>query len=99
MRNLTKPIATFWTMLLLVVMLMGSPLAGFGCQTIVPSQFQVPCETILLEAAVQSNHIQPITPTIAVFVMLTVICWLKPRHQTPQEIHLLPPLPPPRSFV
>lgn len=99
MRDVMKVVYTFWAMLLLAVILVGSPLAIFGCHTIVPDQFQVPCETTFGETAVQNNFIQPITPIIAVLVLLTFVCWLKPQHQAPQELYLLPPLPPPRSFV
>jgi len=99
MRDVTQTVYTFWAILLLAVMLVGSPLASFGCQTVVPEQFQVPCEPHFGNTAVQNNFIQPIIAIIAVLLNLVIICWLKPRHHAPQELYLLPPLPPPRSFV
>jgi hypothetical protein len=86
-------------MLLLIVMLVGSPLAGFGCQTIIPDQFQIPCETNLGATAVQSNSLQPIPTAISVITILAIICWLRPQINKPKIVYLLPPLPPPRLFV
>lgn len=96
MYDAEETLYTFLAAMLLAVMLIGSPLSSFGCQTVVPEQFQVPCETSLGETAVQSNFFQPATAAITIFAMLTVVCWLTPQHHLPQERHLLPPLPPPR---
>ena len=97
MPNLNKTTYTFGAAFLLLIMLVGSPLASFGCRTIVPDQFQVPCEKTLGNTAVQNNFIQPIIASITVLVALNVICWLKPKCHCPQELFLLPPLPPPRK--
>ena len=99
MRDLTQTAYTFWTMLLLAVMLVGSPLASFGCQTVAPDQLQVPCEPQFGHTAVQNNFIQSIIAIIAILLVWIIICWLQPEHNAPQEVYLLPPLPPPRSFV
>ncbi|WP_420627951.1 hypothetical protein [Candidatus Leptofilum sp.] len=91
-----KTIDTFWVILLLIVMLVGSPLSGFGCQTIVPDQFELPCETDFGGTAVQSNFVQPVTTAIAFFATFAIVCWLRPRHQAPQEFFLQTPYPPPK---
>ncbi|WP_420644292.1 hypothetical protein [Candidatus Leptofilum sp.] len=97
MRDITKTIDTFWAMLLLTVMLVGSPLASFGCQTIIPDQFQPPCETGLGETAVQSNFVQPVTNVITLTILLTIFCWLRPHAHAPQELFLQTPSPPPKK--
>jgi len=99
MRDVTRITYTFWAMLLLVVMLIGSPLSGFGCQTIVPEQLQVNCETSPGGTAVQSNFLQTTPTTLVLFVTMAIACWLRPRYQSPKEIYLTPPLHPPRPFV
>lgn len=89
----------FLAILLLLVMLVGSPLAGFGCQTLVPEQFQFPCETNLLETAVQANFLLLLSPLTAIAVPLSLVFHLAPTHRSPQQLYLLPPSPPPRSIV
>lgn len=98
MHNTTRNLYAMLALLLLTVMLVGSPLSGFGCQTVAPDHFQMPCDTGLGETAVQSNFAQPATVTMAILVVLAVICWLNPQHHEPQELYLLPPSPPPRNL-
>ncbi|MBK7897752.1 MAG: hypothetical protein IPJ90_23295 [Anaerolineaceae bacterium] len=97
MRDATKTLDAILALLLLTVMLVGSPLSSFGCQTVAPDHLQMPCETNLGGTAVQSNFVQPVTTVLTLIVVLTVICWLNPQHRTPQELYLLPPAPPPRD--
>ncbi|MEZ4590230.1 MAG: hypothetical protein R3D55_03695 [Chloroflexota bacterium] len=98
MRDVTKTLDAIWALLLLTVMLVGSPLSGFGCQTVAPDHFQMPCETNLGGTAVQSNFVQPVPTAVAFIVVLTFICWLNPQHHTPQTLYLRPPSPPPRNL-
>lgn len=97
MRDVTRNLYTIWAMLLLTVMLVGSPLSGFGCQTVAPDHLQMPCETGVGGTAVQSNFFQPAT-AISFIVMLAIVCWLTPKHHPPQEMQWAPPSPPPRSL-
>ena len=97
MRDVTKNLYVPLALLLLTVMLVGSPLSGFGCQTVAPDLFNLPCETNFEGTAVQSNFVQPATPAVTLIVVLAFICWLTPQHHAPQQLYLLPPSPPPRD--
>lgn len=99
MSSLANSLYTFWAVILLVIILVGSPLSGFGCQTIVPGHVASSCETNWGGTAVQTNHIQPATPTLAIFIIFGIIFWLIPPQQRYPELCLRPPSPPPRSFV
>lgn len=98
MQKETNVAYTGWAILLMSVILMGSPLASFGCQTIIPAQFQMTCDAKLLDTAVQTNFAQPIAPLTAGIILLMIHFWLQPQLQTPQEVFLSPPLPPPRPL-
>ncbi|MCA9919951.1 MAG: hypothetical protein KC445_18470 [Anaerolineales bacterium] len=93
MRNLYANLA----LLIIIIIVIGSPLSSFGCQTAAPDHFNMPCETNLGGTAVQSNFVNLATTTVTLSVVLAFICWLIPQHLTPQELHLLPPYPPPRN--
>lgn len=99
MHELTDSLYTFWAFLLLMVILMGSPLASFGCQTIVPDQFKISCDPIVPETAVQTNAAQPAAPLDMGEAIVLLVCRLRPNDQRPQEVHLQPPCPPPRAFA
>lgn len=99
MPDITKPLYTVLAVVILAVMLLGSPLAGFGCRTVNPARVSTACETNLRETAVQTNFVQPATATLPPIVTLGVYCLfiLPLRHH--QEIYLAPPFPPPRLFT
>ena len=99
MRNLANLLYTFWAIILLIVILVGSPLSSFGCQTVVSGQFTHSCETTLGETAVQTNHAQPTTPIIAFLILFGIVFRLIPPRQRYPELCLCPPSPPPRSSV
>ncbi len=99
MRNLANLLYTFWAIMLLAVILVGSPLSGFGCQTVVSGQVTHSCETTLGETAVQTNHAQPTAPTTAILITFGIYFRLIPPRQRYPELCLRPPSPPPRSSV
>ncbi|MCB8981188.1 MAG: hypothetical protein H6657_27605 [Ardenticatenaceae bacterium] len=99
MRELNNSLYSLWAFLLLLVILMGSPLASFGCQTVAPDQFKMSCDPNLPETAVQNNAAQPAAPPQVLDTVHLLICTLFPIEQFPQEVHRQPPYPPPRIHI
>lgn len=99
MRKLNNSLYSLWAFLLLLVILMGSPLASFGCQTVMPDLFTTSCDPTVPETAVQTNAAQPAAPLQILGAIVLLICLLRPTDQRPQAVHLQPPCPPPRALA
>ncbi|MCP4418176.1 MAG: hypothetical protein GY805_16260 [Chloroflexi bacterium] len=99
MRDTIRRLYIFWIIIFLAVMFLGSPLASFGCHTLIPAKVHGPCETSLWETAVQTNFVQSAQPILAILISHTFLFLLFSARWQPKEIYLPSPSPPPRLFI
>lgn len=99
MQDVNKKVYALAVMIILTILLVGSPLATFGCRTFVPTKMNVPCKTSVLETAVQTNFIEHAQPIVPFLASLMLLFWFFPMHWQPKEHFLRPPSPPPRPSI
>lgn len=87
-------------LLTIIIIMLASPLSGFGCRT--PSPFRYlsnpPCQTTYANDAIQNNHIEQPAPILKNEFLMVIFFDLIIPTQAVSQFQPYTPTPPPKTL-